>query len=224
MPMSLQDASAIANVYSNNPPPPRIRTQADLDAVAEELRNIKAAMAAFEDDRKAEVSPLNERVKKINAEAKARVAPLESAESTLKNAIAEWQRAERERIAREQAIADEKARKERERLAAQAAKAEAAGNTERADALQAQAQQVMAPVLQPQATTKGLGVSMRSTWAFRITDPSAIPREYLKIDEQKIGAVVRAMKDSTRIAGVEVFEEVGVSARRTVEGVSRDGE
>lgn len=213
MPMSLQDASAIANVYSNNPPPPRICTQSDLDGVAEELRNIKAAMAAFEDQRKSDVAPLNERVKAINADAKAHVAPLESAETTLKTAIAEWQRAERERIAREQAIADEKARKERERLAAQAAKAEAAGKTERAEALQAQAQHVVAPVLQPQASTKGLGVSMRSTWGYRVKNDNDIPREYMRRDDQKIGSVVRAMKGETNIPGIEVFEEVGVAAR-----------
>lgn len=54
------------------------------------------------------------------------------------------------------------------------------------------------PVAKPQ------GARMRTDWKFRITDPAALPREYLVPDEVKIGGVVRALKSATSIPGVEV--------------------
>lgn len=48
---------------------------------------------------------------------------------------------------------------------------------------------------------------------FEIKDMDAIPSEYLKIDKQKIGQVVRALKGATNIPGVEVYSEDVVSGR-----------
>lgn len=65
----------------------------------------------------------------------------------------------------------------------------------------------------PSAVTKVEGISRRKVWRFEITDASVLPREYLMPDEQKIGGVVRAMKNQTRIPGVRVWEDEQISAR-----------
>jgi hypothetical protein len=57
---------------------------------------------------------------------------------------------------------------------------------------------------------------MRENWKFRVTNEKLIPREYLKADEIKIGGVVRALKGSTNIPGVEVYNESIINAGRRV--------
>lgn len=60
--------------------------------------------------------------------------------------------------------------------------------------------------------TKGIGIVKR--WKFKVVDAKKIPRKYLIINEALIGQVVRALKDKTDIAGIEVYSEDSVSARR----------
>jgi hypothetical protein len=61
------------------------------------------------------------------------------------------------------------------------------------------------------------GVSKRTVWKFRITDEAAVPREFLLVDEKRIGQIVRAMKGETKIPGIEAYPE-------TVLAVSTEGE
>ncbi len=49
-------------------------------------------------------------------------------------------------------------------------------------------------------------VTIAQVWGFEITDPDAIPREYLAVNEQMIRIVVKAMKDKTNIPGIRVFQ------------------
>lgn len=51
------------------------------------------------------------------------------------------------------------------------------------------------------------GFSVRKDWDFVIEDPSLVPAEYKIIDEKKIRAVAKALKDQCRIPGVRVFEK-----------------
>ena len=57
------------------------------------------------------------------------------------------------------------------------------------------------------------GVGLRDNWKFEVTDPNKVPREYLIIDEKKIGAVVRAMKLQANIPGVRVYNEPTTTMR-----------
>ena len=152
---------------------------------------------------------------------------------------AEAARRERERIEREAAMerarAEEAARKARAKAEAAARAAEARGRAELAEARRRQAEEAeaaarleaeeaearrrMAAQMMPAApvvehiATKAEGVHRRRTWRFRITDPAAVPREYLAIDETKIGKVVRALGPDTSIPGVEVYEDSSYVAR-----------
>lgn len=70
-----------------------------------------------------------------------------------------------------------------------------------------------APVIVPSSIAPVSGASTRTTWKFRIVNAALIPREYLAVDEVKIGGVVRAMKGETKIPGVEAFEAASTSFR-----------
>ena len=63
------------------------------------------------------------------------------------------------------------------------------------------------------ALVKAKGISFGSYWSYTITDEDAIPREYLKVDHEKLRAVVRALKSDTKIPGIEVWERPQVGAR-----------
>lgn len=69
------------------------------------------------------------------------------------------------------------------------------------------------PVVVQKQTPKSDGISYRDVWKFEITDANQIPREYLKVDEVKIGGVVRAMKGATNISGIRVYSEKIVTAK-----------
>ena len=153
-------------------------------------------------------------------------APLVEAEGIIKPRIAAWN-AEQERLRREEeARLREIARKqEEERLLMEAiaaeeeAKANGATNEEAAqEAAAIIAEPVyVAPVVVQKAVPKVSGIAMQQRWKFRIVNAALIPREYMTIDEQKIGAVVRALKDQTRIPGIEVYpEDIVMAGRRAV--------
>lgn len=141
-------------------------------------------------------------------------APLVEAENIIKPRIAAWN-AEQERIRREEeARLREIARKEEEeRRIQEAILAEQSGQQEEAEAIISAPVQSPAVVI-PKTVPKVAGITMQKQWKFRVTDPAKVPRQYLMVDEQKIGAIVRAMKDQANIPGVEIYAVDVVSAGR----------
>jgi hypothetical protein len=108
--------------------------------------------------------------------------------------------------------AEEEARKQTEEAQIQAA-IEAEDNGDAVAAREILSAPVVAgPVLVPvvvlqKQVPKTAGLSIRTNWKFRISSLENLPDEYWIPDEIKIGQVVRAMKDQTRIPGVEVYSE-----------------
>jgi flagellar biosynthesis GTPase FlhF len=171
----------------------RIAEQRRLDEEARKERERKEAEAReverkarekAESERKAadEARKAEERARREADEAKAR-GDREAAEAAEKQARA--------------------AAKEAAKLDTRAERTEAAGE-EKAATLQAAAHSVVAPVIQREPP-KIAGLTRREDWKFEVTDPSKVPREYLMVDEQKIGKVVKALKKETVIAGVRVY-------------------
>ena len=62
------------------------------------------------------------------------------------------------------------------------------------------------------ATPKAAGVAFVDQWKYEIVDAALVPREYLMVDEKKVGGVVRSLKAETRIPGVRVYSERSVRA------------
>ncbi len=57
------------------------------------------------------------------------------------------------------------------------------------------------------------GLAKRTFWRYVIIDAERIPREYLMPDKVKIGQVVRAMKSTSNIAGIEAYPETILAVR-----------
>ncbi|MFA6290154.1 MAG: hypothetical protein WC637_00155 [Victivallales bacterium] len=152
--------------------------------------------------------------KEAVAQKKRADAPLVEAEGIIKPRISAWN-AEQEKIrqAEEMRLREIARKEEEERRLQEAIQAEAFGQKEEAAAILDEKPQV-APVIVPKSVPKVQGISTQKRWTFRISNPALIPREYLTIDEQKIGAVVRALKDQAKIPGVEVYSEDVISAGR----------
>jgi hypothetical protein len=140
---------------------------------------------------------------------------LASAEQSIKRSMLSYQQ-EQDRIRRaEQQRIEEENRKAAEKLAKQAAAQAKKGNDEKAAELQQQAEAkkeevvIVAPKVAPVA-----GIQMRTLWKFEVVDATLVPRDYLAIDEAKIGSVVRATKGSMTIPGVRIYSEETLAAGR----------
>jgi hypothetical protein len=137
------------------------------------------------------------------------LAPLSERDGELRAAITAFKAAEdRRRAAAERALA-EQARSERERVAAiEAAAHEAAGEPELGALVLAEAIAAPAPVVVLPDATKtiaGLKFTRRWLWRFAPHGEALVPREFLMVDEKKIGGYVRSMKGSGQIAGIEIY-------------------
>jgi len=148
-------------------------------------------------------------------------APLSEAETILKRALVAYDDAqERIRRAEEQRLREEARRQEEQRRLEEAAALELQASETEDELLRAEAEELFAAPIQAPAvvvaksTPKVSGVSFREVWKFRIVDASKVPDQYKKVDEIKIGGVVRALKGGARIAGVEVYpEKIAASTR-----------
>ncbi len=187
----------------------------DFEAAGERLKTIKGLSKRIVDFFKPMKQAADATKKAIlDAEKKLSV-PLENAELLAKRAMLGYQQAEQRKADEErrrlQAEADEAARREREALekkAAAAKKPETQAKHAEAAAM------VVAPVVHVAADTpKVAGIATVKTWKYRIVDAAAIPREFLMVDEKKLGQFARAMKDGATVAGVEFYCEETLSSK-----------
>ena len=73
-----------------------------------------------------------------------------------------------------------------------------------------EAETLVAPVVSVAPAVPESKLASVVTWGYEITDPLAIPREYLIPDASKIGAVVRASKGTIKIPGVRAVKRESV--------------
>lgn len=57
------------------------------------------------------------------------------------------------------------------------------------------------------------GASLTTPWTYDVLDESLVPREYLTLDRKKIAAVVKAMKQDTRIPGIHARPDTALRIR-----------
>lgn len=217
--VSAAEAAKNAHGFVVSDPPTALRG-ADL------MLALKNAGKALERVRADAVRPHLDAQTSINGWAKPILERLERESKRIGDTLLAWKAAE-ERKAQAEAAERERERREREAEAERARKAaEDASKGDDPDAAldaalkaqeasdAAQAPQVAVPM--PAAATGPLrtqagSVSTRKVWRFRVVDPALIPREYLSVDEGKIGS---AVKSGTRtIPGVDVFEAEELTRR-----------
>lgn len=154
------------------------------------------------------------------------IGPYVQTETWLKTSMARYIQAEEAKRMRKEAELAAEARKQAEAEAKEKAVElaehdaqvmEAQGLVEAAAQVRANPLPVMparvAPIVLQKDVPKVVGVSSRKNWTFRITDESLLPREYLMPNESAIRQVVKALKDKTNIAGVEVYADDSVTVR-----------
>ena len=121
------------------------------------------------------------------------------------------QEQDRKRRIEEDKLREEARKREEDERLRKAEKLEAAGHAEMANAV-LDTPAPIAPIVLPKIE-QPKGISYREVWKFRLVDISLVPREYLVLDETKIGGVVRALKGDTRIPGIEPYAEKVVAGR-----------
>jgi hypothetical protein len=152
--------------------------------------------------------------KEVLDQEKAADRPLIEAENWIKPLISGYLiEQEKIRQAEERRLQEQARKEEEERRLLEAIEAEKNGQQDEAQAI-IDAPVQAPPVVVPKAVPKVEGISMRENWRFRIVDEKKIPREFLRVDEVKIGAYVRAMKSAGNIPGVEIYNEATIGAGR----------
>jgi cation transport ATPase len=125
----------------------------------------------------------------------------------MRDGISAFKAAEdRARQQREREERDRRRREDEDRAALEAAALEAAGDHALAASIVEEALAAPAPVVVLPDTTAGVeGLTFRRRWLWRPQNAALVPREFLCLDEKKIGAYVRAMKGSGAIPGLEIY-------------------
>jgi len=200
-----------------------IATTADAEGAVQaraQLAIMRATVVAYFEPIKAMAFKLH---RTICDRERAITGPLDARDRTLGSALTVWKVAEDER--RRAAERAEQARRYREEQAAavhEAAALETGGQVELAQAVVADAIATPPPVVAlPDVVRAVPGLKYRKVWKWKYTGGPAdvtqttvptiartmqlIPREFLKVDEVKVGAYARSMKASGAIPGIEIY-------------------
>lgn len=174
---------------------------ADMYVMAgDELKEIKARRKAIEDKRVEITKPMDQAKKAAMDFFRLPIDLLDDAEDAIKRAMLTWK--------------SEQDRKEREAREAQAAEARRIQAEAKAKNPDQPPPVVVMPPVPTVAAPKMAGISTRKIWKFDVTDPAAVPREYLVIDDAKLGAMARATKGTVAVPGVRFYEEETMAAGR----------
>jgi hypothetical protein len=135
------------------------------------------------------------------------VNPLRAVDGERARAISAYKVIEDERRKDAERVEADRRKAEQDRYAlAEAAALERDGD--RASAAMVIADAVAAPapvVVLPDLVRTVPGAKFARRWHYRITNEALIPREYLTLDEKKLGAYARAMKASACVPGVQFY-------------------
>lgn len=169
-----------------------ITDDATLASGADIQKVIKTQIKKADETRKEYVGPLNAVVKKINADFKAMVEPLQRSSVSLGGKmtayVREKDRLEQERQRKLAREAEERALKEAEELQAAGREGEAEIALEQgAMAVDLVKERKPAPV----RGDYGSVASTRKTWTFELEDLYSVPYKYLLLDEAEIRSTIR---------------------------------
>jgi uncharacterized membrane protein YqiK len=169
--------------------------QARLDEIARKEREKKEAEAREIERKAREKADTERRAAEVQRQAEAKARQEAAAAKARGDAVAA---AAADKAAREAAAAAQKSEAKADRVESAAA--------EKSESLQAEAAQVVAPVVQ-RAAPKVTGLTFTEVAKFEVIDKAFLPEEYKLADEVRIGKVVRALKTEARIPGVRVWME-----------------
>ena len=190
-----------------------ITNDAEYERGGDILKDIKARIKAVKDYWKQPKAAAQAAHKTLVDREKQMLKPLEDAEGTVKKTMLAYTTEQRR-------IAEEAARKAREeeqaRLAALAAQAEQQGDADSAAFMRDMMDTVEPEQVQPTAAAKG--VSVRTTWKARVTDPKLVPAyfdgyELREINMTALNGLARQYDGGLDIPGVEFYRDETLSVR-----------
>lgn len=191
-----------------------ITTDEDLARAEEVLKACYEREKIIEKHCDGDIKAAHELHKSLVAKKKNYLEPVQTLITQLKQQVQGWLIRQKAKRDREIAEAEAAARKaEEEKRLADAQQMQDQGHTEAAEEILAAP---IAPVLTsaPAPKPKAASVTLSKVWKYEITDEKLIPREYLTIDESKIGRVVKAHSGTIQIPGVRIYaEDVAVKRR-----------
>lgn len=182
------------------------------------LKDIKTRVKAVKEYWKGPKEAANAAHKELVAKEAQMLKPLTEAESIIKNAMLAYT-TEVERKRRE---AEEAARKAREaevkRLEAIAAMAEEQGDADTAEIMRDMAEEVPIGEIAAEAKPTAKGVSVRTTWKARVTDPKLVPAyfdgmELRTINMAALNSLAKWRNGEAKIPGVEFYQDSTMSVR-----------
>ena len=189
-----------------------IRTQKDFETAGSLRMKIKGKIKELDEKRKSITIPLDIAKKNIMALFNPIIDRLNNGIEIIDQGVIIFSD-EQDRKAREaQAKADQEARLAREKAEARARELEAQGKTERAQAMQAKADAVIAPVIIP-ATPKVAGQGIQEKWYAEVVDFKILPDAYKLPDQSALDKLASATKGRVPMAGVRFYSKKIVSGR-----------
>ncbi len=187
----------------------RIASAEDYTAAGNLLRDIQRRKKEVEEKQSSIMKPLLAAQRNIRALFRPPLDLCAVARGIIDSKMSAWRFEQEEKRRKEEAHLREIARKEQHRLdrlaAKKAEKAAAKGNEVKAMEIIGSVPVIPTPVVVAPPPPKVAGVSVRKVWRFRIVNAALIPREWLSVDEKRIGQYVRAAKGDANIPGVEVY-------------------
>jgi len=209
-----------------------VESQMDYDMALDEVKDLKAAWQAMEDDRTSFTVPLNLILDKINGRFQPHLKTLKAAETIIKAKMTGFLDRQAALQAEAVALAEKAAAAERERAQAEAMKLReqaAAMDPESAARVEEQAsalEQTAAVVIAQPAFTapsRGKGVSTPKTLDYEVEDKLALLKFIVNerpdlvvlvaIDDKPMKGFIKMMGLLTKLPGIKVFPKTGLTIR-----------
>lgn len=195
-----------------------IRDNADYERGNDILKDIKGRIKQVKDYWKEPKAAAQKAHKELVAREAQMLKPLEEAEGVIKKAMLAYTQEIRRRQQEAEAEARRQQEEERRRLAAIAEEAEKNGDAGSAEFMREMAEAVDMPEVVTKAAPAAKGVSVRTTWKARVTDPKMVPAyfeglEIRTINMATLNFLARESGGQVKIPGVEMYEESTMSVR-----------
>lgn len=162
-----------------------IKSDADIIKATEFLVMIKDKIDSLEFERQSYTKPLNESLRRLNARFKELINPLSEAERAVKDAINKY-----------------KEQRETQRLEAQSKLQKKNGNVNIA----------LLDSVPDVIESKSGEIRTTRRWVFEVVDEKKVPREYLKVDDSKVDAVIS--EGVRQIPGLRIYQKEDISVYR----------
>lgn len=177
----------------------------DKGVAVEILTNTQTALKRFEQLRKMIVSPMNDKVKDVNAYFKKFTDPLKASNEGLRGKVLVYeQRMEAERIRKERILEEEKAALEASQSQRDPEEQEAVE-----EIIEKKEEEVKSLEREKTQHFDAGKVTVKKIWTHEVEDVNLVPREYMVVDDKLIKAAIK--NGEREITGVKIYQKDRIS-------------